>query len=119
MDALKRYDMGRPVRIERKKALGMEEVVQMYLKSMGLEAPLNTRRVFAAWDQASGAAAYTANRFYKAGTLYVTLTSSAARSTLSFQKAELITRINEILATDELFSKDNPKVSFVKELKLK
>ena len=111
--------MGRPVRIDRKKALGMEEVVPMYLKSMGLVSTLNTRRIFAAWDQASGAAAYTANRFFKAGTLYVTLTSSVARSTLSFQKADLIARMNEILSSDILFTKDDPRTSFVKELKLK
>ena len=107
------------MRIARKNALGMDEVMPMYLRSMGLVTALNTRRIFAAWDQASGAAAYTANRYFKAGTLYVTVTSSVARSTLSFQKEELIARMNEILSSDELFTPDNPRASFVKELKLK
>ena len=107
-----------PVRITRKRALSMEELVPMYIKSMKLSAGLNTHRIFAAWDEASGAAQYTLKRFFRDGKLYITLNSSV-RNHLSFQNAELVERINHILSMDELFVKDDPRVSFVRELILK
>lgn len=108
-----------PVRITRKRALSMEELVPMYIKSMKLSAGLNTHRIFAAWDEASGAAAYTLRRFFRDGKLYITLNSSVVRNHLSFQNAELVDRINHILSMDELFVKDDPRVSYVRELILK
>ena len=50
------------VRIHRKEAVGMEEIVQQYIKSMKLATGLNTQRVFAAWDACSGAAPFTLKR---------------------------------------------------------
>jgi hypothetical protein len=107
------------VRIARKKALDMEEVVSMYIKSMKLTAGLNTQRIFAAWDDASGAAPYTLKRFFRDGKLYITLSSSVVRNQLSFQSDVLVEKMNSILAKDELFTKDDPRVSYVKELILK
>ena len=108
-----------PVRIARKKALDMEEVVSMYIKSMKLTAGLNTQRIFAAWDDASGAAPYTLRRFFRDGRLYITLSSSVVRNQLSFQSDVLVEKMNAILAEDGLFTKDDPRVSYVKELILK
>ena len=48
-----------PVRITRKRAMSMEELIPMYIKSMKLSTGLNTHRIFAAWDEASGAAQYS------------------------------------------------------------
>ena len=107
------------VRIARKKALDMEEVVSMYIKSMKLTAGLNTQRIFSAWDDASGAAPYTLKRFFRDGKLYITLSSSVVRNQLSFQSDVLVEKMNSILAKDELFTKDDPRVSYVKELILK
>lgn len=97
----------------------MEELVQMFIKSMKLSASLNTRRIFEAWDAASGASRYTLRRYFRDGKLYVTLNSSMVRNQLGFQKAELVDRINEILREDELFLKDDPQVKYVEELILK
>ena len=97
----------------------MEELVQMFIKSMKLSASLNTRRIFEAWDAASGASRYTLRRYFRDGKLYITLNSSMVRNQLGFQKAELVDRINEILREDELFLKDDPQVKFVEELILK
>ena len=105
--------------INRKDPVAMEELVQMFIKSMKLSASLNTRRIFEAWDAASGASRYTLRRYFRDGKLYVTLNSSMARNQLGFQKAELVDRINEILREDELFLKDDPQVKFVEELILK
>ncbi|MDO5442280.1 MAG: DUF721 domain-containing protein [Bacteroidia bacterium] len=109
----------RQTRISRKKALSMDEVITMYIKSMKLSAGLNTQRIFAAWDDASGAGRYTLKKFFRDGKLYVTLNSSVVRNQLSFQKDALLEKVNDILAKDELFTKDDPRVSFVKELILK
>lgn len=109
----------KPVRISRKKPLTMDEVVSMYIKSMKLSAGLNTQRIFAAWDEASGAAPFTLKRFFRDGRLYITLNSSVIRNQLSFQRDALVEKINEILSKDDLFTKDDDPVSFVNELILK
>ena len=97
----------------------MDELVQMFIKSMKLSAGLNTRRIFEAWDAASGASRYTLRRYFRDGKLYITLNSSMVRNQLGFQKAELVDRINELLREDELFLKDDPQVKYVEELILK
>jgi hypothetical protein len=107
------------VRIARKKALSMDEVVRMYVQSMKLAPALNTRRIFAAWDDASGAGPYTLKRFFRDGRLYITLSSSVVRNQLSFQSDALVEKMNAILSKDELFARDDTRVSYVKELILK
>ena len=107
------------VRIARKKALSMDELVRMYIESMRLAPALNTRRIFAAWDEASGAGKYTLKRFFRDGRLYITLSSSVVRNQLSFQSQALVEKMNAILSKDELFARDDARASFVKELILK
>jgi hypothetical protein len=107
------------VRLARKKALSMDEVVRLYIESMKLSPALNTRRIFAAWDAASGAAPYTLKRYFRDGRLYVTLSSSVVRNQLSFQSEALIGKMNEFLSEDSLFAGDDARVSYVKELILK
>ena len=107
------------VRLARKKALSMDEVVRLYIESMKLAPALNTRRIFAAWDAASGAAPYTLKRFFRDGRLYVTLSSSVVRNQLSFQTEALIGKMNHFLSKDSLFAKGDTRASFIKELILK
>ena len=106
-------------RLQRKKALGMDEVLPMYIKAMGLGPALNCHRIYKAWEEASGAEKYTMKKFYRDGKLYITLSSSVIRTQLGFSKDAIILKINSLLESDELFLKDLPKVSFVKELILK
>lgn len=106
-------------RIARKKALTMPEILQMYIKEMKISSSLNTQRVFKAWDAVSGAEKYTSRRFYRDGRLFITLSSSVVRNQLSFQKEVLLEKMNDALAADELFTQDDPKVSFVREIVLK
>lgn len=106
-------------RITRKKALSMDEVVSMYIKSMKISSGLNTQCIFSAWDDASGAAQFTLKKFFRDGKLYITLNSSVVRNQLSFQKDALIEKMNDILSRNELFSSDDQRVTFVKELILK
>ena len=108
-----------PIRIHRKEAVSMETLVSRYIKSMRLAAGLNTQRIFAAWDDCSGAGPFTLKRFFRGGKLYITLNSSVIRNQLSFQKDELVKKMNEHLAQDQLFTADNRSVGFIQELILK
>ena len=103
----------------RKEALGMDEIVPMYIRAMKLSAGLNTQRVFAAWDEVSGVKDFTLRKFYRDGKLYVTLSSSMVRSHIEFQKDAVLSAMNEFLRKDGLFVKDYEKVGFVKEIILK
>ena len=105
--------------IYRKEPVAMEELVPLFLKSMRLSAGLNTRRIYEAWDQVSGAGRHTLRHYYRDGKLYITLNSSMVRNQLGFQKAALLERINETLRQDALFQQDDPSVRFVEELILK
>ena len=105
--------------IRRKEALTMEEVIEEYIKSAKLASGLNTQRIFAAWDACSGAGSFTLKRYFRSGTLYITLNSSVIRNQLSFQKAELIEKMNATLAGDPLFTSDNRTVGYIRELVLK
>ena len=107
------------VRLARKQAISMEELIPLYIKSMKLSSGLNTQRIFAAWDEASGAAPFTLKKFFRDGRLYITLNSSVIRNQLSFQSDALVEKMNSILSRDELFMKDDPRVSYVRELILK
>ena len=105
--------------VRRKEALTMEEVIAEYIKSAKIASGLNTQRIFAAWDACSGAGPFTLKRYFRAGTLYITLNSSVIRNQLSFQKTELIGKMNATLSGDPLFTPDNRTTGFVKELVLK
>ncbi len=105
--------------VPRKEALGMDQIIPMYVRALKLSAGLNTRRVFAAWDAVSGASRYTLRRFYRDGKLYVTLSSSMVRSHLEFQCPALVEAMNAFLLQDELFDKDYGKVGLVRQLILK
>ena len=105
--------------IRRKEALTMEEVVEEFIKSAKLASGLNTQRVFAAWDDCSGAGPYTLKRYFRSGTLYITLNSSVIRNQLLFQKEALIEKMNATLSGDPLFTSDNKTAGYVKELVLR
>ena len=111
--------MSEEVRLHRKEALGMDKIVEAYIKQMKLSAGLNTQRVFAAWDACSGAGPWTLRRYYRGGKLYITLSSSVMRSQLFLQKDLLVEKMNAFLAQDELFINDNKTVGVIQELILK
>lgn len=107
------------IRIHRKNAVSMDEIVSAYIKQMKLAAGLNTQRIFEAWDVCSGAGPVTLKRFFRGGKLYITLSSSVYRNQLSFQKEELIRKMNAWLSSDSLFTADNRTVGFIQELILR
>lgn len=56
-----------PIRIHRKEAVSMDELVKQYIRSMKLAAGLNTQRIFAAWDACSGAGSSLSGAFSVTG----------------------------------------------------
>lgn len=106
-------------RMARKQAEPIGDLMKAFLLSTHLSSGLNNRRVFAAWDAASGAAQYTLKRFYRDGTLYITVSSSVVRSQLEYQKDLLVEKMNSILSEDELFTREDTRVGYVKNLRLK
>jgi len=105
--------------IRRKEALSMDQVVEEFIKSAKLASGLNTQRIFSAWDKCSGAGPFTLKRYFRSGTLYITLSSSVIRNQLYFQKEALIEKMNATLSEDNLFTKDNRTTGFVRELVLR
>lgn len=106
-------------RLSKKEAIKLSEAMKMMLASSGLGPAHNTRRIFQAWDNASGAANYTQKRFFRNGRLYITLSSSVVRTHLSLQKKEIKDKMNGILLEDELFIRSGSERETVKDLILK
>ena len=106
-------------RVARKTAAPLSDLIRDWLKSEHLTASLNTQRIFAAWDAASGAGRYTVRRYFRDGRLYITVDSSVVRSQLYFQREALVDKINALLDQDELFTCDDARVGLVQELILK
>ena len=104
-------------RVARKDAVSVGDALKILLKGSKLLPQHNSYRIGEAWNEASGAAKYTMKRFYRDRKLFITLSSSAVRSQLSFQKDALIERMNSLLAEDELYIQDGDAP--VKELILK
>ena len=99
------YD-GKDSRLRRKEAVGMERLVQDFIKEMKLSSGINSQRAMEAWNTVSGAARYTLDVYVNKGVLYVTLNSSMARNQLYFQRDALVEKMNGFLEKDPLFIKD-------------
>ena len=106
-------------RVARKTALPLSELIHEYLRASKLASGLNTQRIFAAWDAASGAGRYTIRRFFRDGKLYITVDSSVVRSQLSFQRDVLVAKVNALLAQDDMFTSGEGETDIVNELILK
>ncbi len=103
-------------RIARKEAVPMEELVAMYIRDMRITAGLNRQRIFETWEEVSGCASYTLDKYFKDGVLYCRMSSSVARSRVNLQKDFILNLLNARLAKDKLY---NPDEGFVKAIVLK
>lgn len=107
------------VRLDRKEAVGMDVLVKAFLRANRLTARVNTEHIYAAWDRVSGVARYTLRRYFRSGTLYITLSSAVVRSHLLPQSQALVDKINLELSKDPLFTQSDRLVGFVQKLVLK
>ena len=92
------------MKVQRKTAVGMDSLMIRYVKAMGISASHNTHRIYLAWEEASGAAANTIKRYFKDGTLTITLNSSVVRSVLLLQ-TDLLIFIEQPAASASMQSK--------------
>ena len=98
------YD-NRENRLRRKEAVGMEQLVQDFIREMKISSGLNRQRAAEAWNTVSGASRYTLDVSLDKGILYVVMNSSMARNQLYFQRDALVKKLNDFLENDELFVK--------------
>ena len=104
--------------LRRKNAVGMEQLMQDFIREMKIASGVNALRATEAWNAASGASRYTLDVFLDKGVLYVTLNSSMARNQLYFQREILLNKVNEILEADSLFVR-KPGTPAIKNIVLK
>ncbi len=105
--------------MERKNAVPIEDAVRECIRALKLSSQVDEQRIYAAWDEASGAGHYTVNKAFVKGTLYCTISSSMVRSQLFFQRDIILKSINEILKKDNLFNTGGNNANFVKYIVLK
>ena len=105
--------------IGRREALTMDQVIEEFIRGAKLSQGLNEQRVYAAWDEVTGAGTFTLERFFRDGTLTVRLASSMVRTHLWMQRYEIVRNINGWLRRDSLFVKEEGKEEYVKELVLR
>ena len=110
---------GRSNKLRRKEAIGMDELVSQFVRDMKLVSGLNRQRVADVWGQVSGAGKYTLSTTYERGVLTCFISSSLVRNQLYFQRDVLVHKMNEILATDELFENPSDGSPAIKTLVLK
>ena len=88
--------------VPRKEALGMDQMVPLFVR-----------------DEVSGVKDFTLRKFYRDGKLFVTLSSSMVRTHIELQKDSILQAVNSFLEKDSLFDKSCSKVGLVKEIILK
>lgn len=91
----------KPAKIERTNAEPLGDILRLFVATNRLGYGLFNQEVFRAWDQASGMAMYSSNRYYREGVLHITLKSSLVRSQLVFQLDAIMLEMNNILDSSE------------------
>ena len=112
------YD-GRNNRLRRQEAVGMDELVNQFIREMKLSSGLNRQRAAEAWTAVSGAARYTLDVTFDRGIMICSISSSVVRNQLYFQRDVLLEKLNEHLSADSLFVSENNGDKIVKNLILR
>lgn len=90
--------------LRRQEAVGMDELVNQFIRDMKLASGLEKQRVAEVWNEVSGAGRYTLDVRFEKGVLTCMISSSVVRNQLYFQKDVLLGRLNEALSEDSLFN---------------
>ena len=109
------YD-GRQNNLRRHEAVGMDELVNQFIRDMKLASGLEKQRAAEVWNEVSGAGRYTLDVRFEKGVLTCMISSSVVRNQLYFQRDVLLDRLNEALSGDALF---NGRKDIVKTLILR
>ena len=81
----------------KKQVKRIDSVLQTYLRSDGLETPLNQLRLMEAWDGVVGKTVvrYTGEKYIKNQTLFVSISNPSLRQDLSMMRSQLVRRLND------------------------
>lgn len=90
--------------LRRQEAVGMDELVNQFIRDMKLASGLEKQRVAEVWNEVSGAGRYTLDVRFEKGVLTCMISSSVVRNQLYFQRDVLLGRLNEALSEDSLFN---------------
>ena len=104
--------------LRRRDAVGMDKLVEEFIRDMKLASGLNRQRVIEAWKTVSGAGRYTVDVYVRNKVMYCTIGSSVVRNQLYFQKEVLLNQINEYLEADDMYVKEDG-MPYINELVLK
>lgn len=88
--------------MRRQEAVGMDDLVNQFIREMKLASGINKVRVEEAWNAVSGAGRYTIDIKFDKGIMTCTLSSSVVRSRLFIHNDLLLQRMNEYLEKDEM-----------------
>ena len=105
--------------LRRKDAVGMEQLVQDFIREMKISSGLNRQRAAEAWAAVSGASRYTLDVSFDRGIMICAISSSVVRNQLYFQRDILLQKLNEHLAEDSLYVSDGKDEKIVKNLILR
>lgn len=100
----------KPAKIRRTSAEPLGDILRLFVVQNKLGYGLFNQEIFRIWDEVSGAGRYSSNKYYREGTLYVTIRSSLVRSQLLFQLDAIMMKMNQLL--DE---SDTVKLSGIEE----
>lgn len=80
----------------RRKVKPVNDIVLELLRTQGLEAPLQQRRLIDAWDQVVGQmiSQYTKEKYIKNQTLFVRISNPSLRADLNMMRTELKDKLN-------------------------
>ncbi len=104
--------------LRRQDAVGMDKLVDQFIREMKLASGLKRQRAEEAWNAVSGAGRYTLDVTLNKGIMTCTLSSSVVRNQLYMQRDILVTGLNEALSKDGLFA-DEERKDIVKTLILR
>lgn len=91
----------KPAKIRRTSAEPLGDILRLFIVTNRLGYGLFNQELFRLWDEASGAGRYSCNKYFREGTLHVTITSSLVRSQLSFCRDGIMLKINQLLDESE------------------
>lgn len=83
--------------MERRKTESITNLLNTYLREVGLETPLNQHRLIELWPEVMGKTInnYTGELFIKNQTLYVRIKSAALKNDMMMNRSEMVQRLNE------------------------
>ena len=112
------YD-GTQNKLRRQDAVGMDELVNQFIREMKLASGLNRQRAAEAWAAVSGASRYTLDVTFDRGIMVCSISSSVVRNQLYFQREVLLNKLNEHLSADPLYVSDSKDDKIVRNLILR